>query len=119
MNKDISLLKTELYLLPVTMRVPLKFGAQTLTSVTCARVKVTVKGSDGRTVEGWGETPISVAWVWPSTEPYDQRESILLDFCRTLAQELPDSINGSGHPIELSNDFINDDLDSLIHQSDA
>ena len=55
-----------LYCLPVRTRVPLKFGTETLTSVTLARVCLRVRGSDGRTAEGWGETPLSVQWVWPS-----------------------------------------------------
>ena len=54
-----------LYFLPVQTRMPLKFGAETLTSVTCARVALTVQGADGRTANGWGETPLSVQWVWP------------------------------------------------------
>ena len=117
MDKNISLVSCTLYFLPVPMRVPLKFGAQTLEAVTCARVKVSVKGSDGRVVEGWGETPISVAWVWPSDEPYDKRENILLDFCTSLSQQLPEYINGTGHPIELSVDFINSGLEELLERA--
>ncbi|MFM8878425.1 MAG: hypothetical protein ACKOKG_04720, partial [Verrucomicrobiota bacterium] len=49
-----------LWFLPVTTRVPLKFGTEALTSVTCARVRLTVQGSDGRSASGWGETPLSV-----------------------------------------------------------
>ena len=36
----------DLYFIPVTTRVPLKFGPETLTSVICARVCMTVE--DGR-----------------------------------------------------------------------
>ena len=46
-----------LYFLPVETRVPLKFGPETLTHVTCARVCMRVEDTRGRTAEGWGETP--------------------------------------------------------------
>ena len=53
--KDVSL-----YLLPVETRVPLKFGSETLLTVTCARAKVTLEDRDGNVGVGWGETPLSV-----------------------------------------------------------
>ena len=55
-----------LYFLPVRTRVPLKFGAQVVTQVTCARAKILIEDEQGLRAEGWGETPLSVAWVWPS-----------------------------------------------------
>ena len=61
------------YFLPVRTRVPLKFGPETLTSVTCARVALQVVDQDGAAAEGWGETPLSVQWVWPGTLPYERR----------------------------------------------
>ena len=42
----------ELYFLPVTLRVPLKFGAQVLENVTCARAKVTLEAEDGSLAVG-------------------------------------------------------------------
>ncbi|SVD17753.1 uncharacterized protein METZ01_LOCUS370607, partial [marine metagenome] len=36
-STDIEILGAELHFLPVETRVPLKFGTETLTSVTCAR----------------------------------------------------------------------------------
>ena len=65
--KDVSL-----YLLPVETRVPLKFGSETLLTVTCARAKVTLEDRDGNVASGWGETPLSVQWVWPSSVPYTE-----------------------------------------------
>ena len=53
--KDVSL-----YLLPVETRVPLKFGSETLLTVTCARAKVTLEDRNGNVASGWGETPLSV-----------------------------------------------------------
>ena len=43
-STDVRATGAELYLLPVTSRMPLKFGPETLTTVTCARVRVTVRG---------------------------------------------------------------------------
>ena len=57
---DIRTIGSALYFLPVQTRVPLKFGPETLTTVTCARVRVVVVDRTGRRAEGWGETPLSV-----------------------------------------------------------
>ena len=48
--KDVSL-----YLLPVETRVPLKFGSETLLTVTCARAKVTLEDRDGNVGVGWAK----------------------------------------------------------------
>ena len=93
-----------LWFLPVTTRVPLKFGTEALTSVTCARVKLTVQGPDGRSASGWGETPLSVQWVWPSTLPYAPRHQALQDFCQRLAHAW-NTFDESGHPMRLGNAF--------------
>ncbi len=84
--KRIRVASASLYLLPVRTRVPLKFGHETLTSVTCARVRLTVRDETGRRVEGWGETPLSVQWVWPSDTPYPQRLDALIDFAAALTR---------------------------------
>ena len=63
---DIRPVAVELYFLPIKTRMPLKFGPEVTTEVTCARVKMTVEDRAGRRAEGWGETPLSVQWVWPS-----------------------------------------------------
>ena len=79
---DVRPVAAALYFLPVTTRVPLKFGREVMTEVTCARVRLTVADSSGRTADGWGETPLSVQWVWPSGLSYAERHDALLDFCR-------------------------------------
>jgi hypothetical protein len=84
---DCRLEGCELYLLPIETRVPLKFGTEVLNSVTCARVRVEVSGQEGRRAEGWGETPLSVQWVWPSPLPYADRYTALVDFTRQLASD--------------------------------
>jgi L-alanine-DL-glutamate epimerase-like enolase superfamily enzyme len=108
----------QLYFLPVTLRVPLKFGAQVLDNVTCARAKVILEAADGSTGEGWGETPLSVPWVWPSDIPYSERETVLKDFCIQLAQTLPESGLWS-HPMEMGYDFIEGHLHRMLKETNA
>jgi len=115
MKTDIRPIAVDLYFLPVETRVPLKFGAETLTSVTCARVCVTVKGEDGTEARGWGETPLSVQWVWPGSYSYNARHEALKDFCGRLAAAWA-SFEGVGHPIELGSDFIENRLPVLLEE---
>jgi len=102
---DIRTVGAALYFLPVQTRVALKFGPETLTQVTCARARVTVTDDQGRTAEGWGETPLSVQWVWPSLLAYEERHAALRTFCVELT-ELWASIRARGHPLELGHDFL-------------
>jgi L-alanine-DL-glutamate epimerase-like enolase superfamily enzyme len=97
--------EASLYFLPIEMRIPLKFGAQVLDSVTCARVRVVIEGMDGKTADGWGETPLAVAWVWPSPVPYEERLTALQDFTLAIARDLP-GWAATGHAMELGHDFI-------------
>src|SRR5205085_12125492 len=101
---DVRVVATRLYFLPVQTRVPLKFGTETLTSVTCARACVTVEDRNGKRVEGWGETPLSVQWVWPSKLPYALRHEMLQRFTARLAVEIvrPDF---AGHVFEIGHDW--------------
>ena len=101
---DVRVVATRLYFLPVQTRVPLKFGTETLTSVTCARACVTVEDRKGNRAEGWGETPLSVQWVWPSKLPSAQRHETLQKFCKSLAEVIvtPDF---AGHAFEIGADW--------------
>ena len=112
---DIRVRAARLYFLPVRTRVPLKFGPETLTSVTCARVCVTVEDRQGRSAEGWGETPLSVQWVWPGILPYETRHQALREFCARLA-EAWSRFGASGHPLELGWDFQAAVLPKLLEQ---
>ncbi|MFQ6036652.1 MAG: enolase C-terminal domain-like protein, partial [Sedimentisphaerales bacterium] len=98
---------------------PLKFGPETLTSVTCARVCMTVADRYGQKAQGWGETPLSVQWAWPSKLTYQQRHEAMQLFCRMLAEAWT-QFDQQGHPIELGSDFIESVLpglwDKLNHQ---
>ena len=85
-STDARPVAASLYFLPVQTRVPLKFGTETLTHVTCARVCLRIEDGQGRSAEGWGETPLSVQWVWPSALPYEERHTALKDFCGTRVQ---------------------------------
>jgi len=107
--KDISL-----YFLPVETRVPLKFGPETLTSVTCARVRMRVESRDGRSSEGWGETPLSVQWVWPATITYAERHEALKSFCIEIAKAWSDFAE-YGHPIEVGHEFLTKRLPDLLN----
>ncbi|HOA73728.1 MAG TPA: enolase C-terminal domain-like protein [Phycisphaerae bacterium] len=115
---DVKVVGTSVWFLPVETRVPLKFGAETLTHLTCVRVRVTVAGRDGRTAEGWGETPLSVQWVWPGSLSYEAREDALKRFCLTLAQAWA-RFDAWGHPMEIGHDFQTGPLTELLREVNA
>jgi len=106
---DIRVVEATLYFLPVQARVPLKFGAQTTTQVTCARACVKIADRRGRTAEGWGETPLSVQWVWPSNADYEERHQALKQFSVALTRHWS-SLRAPGHPMELGHDFQEGEL---------
>ncbi len=110
---DVRITGTRLYFLPVQTRVPLKFGTETLTYVTCARAAVQVQTADGRTAEGWGETPLSVQWVWPSALSYEERHEALKAFCVTLTDAFA-QFDKAGHPIEVGHAFVETRLPRLL-----
>ena len=112
-DTSVRVVGVELYFLPVQARMPLKFGSETLTSVTCARARVTVQDAQGRTATGWGETPLNVEWVWPSDTPYSDRYRVTLDFCTRLANRWAD-FSLSGHPIEIGHAFQHTALEEEI-----
>lgn len=104
-----------LHFVPIVFRVPLKFGAQVLSSVTCARVSVTVESASdaSKTATGWGETPLSVAWVWPSDLDYEDRHEALKNFTKLLAGEYRKFTATTGHAFEIGHDFIENRLEDL------
>lgn len=115
---DARVVSARLYFLPVQVRVPLKFGTETLTRVTCGRVRVEVEDRAGRRADGWGETPLSVQWVWPSGIPYEVREERLKRFCvevlGTWVRE-----GGWGHPMETGWDFQEGVLGQMLERFNA
>jgi L-alanine-DL-glutamate epimerase-like enolase superfamily enzyme len=118
MKTDISPVSVDLYFIPVQTRVPLKFGPETLTSVICARACVTVANGRGQKARGWGETPLSVQWAWPSSLGYQERCDAMQRFCSAeggLAEAWA-RLDRQGHPIELGNYFIESILPGLLEQ---
>ena len=105
----------ELYFLPVHTRMPLKFGAETVSYVTCARCKLTVEDGTGRRSTGWGETPLSVTWVWPSSLSYDTRHDSLKAFCLKLTDAWA-CFEHRGHPLESGHEFIATRLPGLLRE---
>ena len=112
---DARVVGVSLYMLPVQTRIPLKFGTGTVTAVACARVRMLVRGAGGQTAEGWGETPLSVPWVWPSELTYAERDQILQGFCLMLAEAWA-GFDETGHPIEIGHAFQKQVLPALLTQ---
>jgi L-alanine-DL-glutamate epimerase-like enolase superfamily enzyme len=112
-QSDVAVCGVELYFLPVSTRIPLKFGNETLHSVTCARVRVMVEDRRGRKAEGWGETPLSVPWVWPSTLSHRTRDLALRDFSEQVAAAWS-NLSAYGHPLEIGYEFQLNVMPTLI-----
>src|SRR4051812_48690941 len=83
---------------------PLKFGPEVTTYVTCARVRLTVADRRGRRAVGWGETPLSVQWAWPGDLPYQIRHEAMKAYCGWLAGQWAD-FTAFGHALEVGHDF--------------
>ena len=106
---DIRIVDFSLQFIPVQTRMPLKFGTEVLSSVTCARVCVIVENNLGQKVEGWGETPLSVQWVWPSEIAYAERHDTLIEFCKLIAKRW-NGFDRVGHCLEIGHEMIMNDL---------
>jgi L-alanine-DL-glutamate epimerase-like enolase superfamily enzyme len=102
--EDVRPRRVSVYFLPVHTRMPLKFGTETLTEGTCARVRVEVADREGRTAAGWGETPLSVQWAWPSSLSYEERHSAFKAFTIRLAEAWAE-FDAYGHPMEVGHAF--------------
>src|SRR5262245_26497890 len=97
---------------------PLKFGHEVLTSVTCARVCLRVADDHGREAEGWGAMPLSVQWVWLSAIAVSKRLDHLKDFCRRLAHEWF-RCDLAGHPLTLGFTFLERFLPRMLKEFNA
>ncbi len=115
---DIRVVEAAVYFLPISFRVPLKFGPETVTSAVCLRVRVRVEDRQGRQAEGWGETPLSVSWVWPSTLAVSERARRMEAFSIRVAKLLVAS-GLKGHPMELGHDFQHQHLMPALEAENA
>ncbi|MHC4871175.1 MAG: enolase C-terminal domain-like protein [Planctomycetota bacterium] len=115
---DVKITGCEMYLLPATMRVPIKFGKETVDSVICSRICVEVEKADGTKAKGWGETPLSVTWVWPAAMTYDDRFEAIKAFSVILTEEWS-KVETSGHPMEISHAFQHKELKGLLDKFNA
>jgi L-alanine-DL-glutamate epimerase-like enolase superfamily enzyme len=109
---DVRIVSARWYGLPVFTRVPLKFGSGVVTEAVCARVCLEVETADGRRAEGWGETPLSVQWVWPSPESYQNRLGVMEAFCNKLTEAYV-RFEFSGHAFEIGHRFLAEVLPGL------
>ena len=110
---ELHIKAVKLYFLTDRFRVPLKFGSETVNYATCARVCMKVTDSSGKSTAGWAETPLSVAWAWPSTSTYEAREQVMKRFCEVLVEQWG-SLDKKGHPIELGYHFIESQLPDIL-----
>lgn len=94
-------------------RVPLKFGHEITTEFTMCRAHITVQSENGLQAEGIGETPVAVAWTWPSDLSFSYRENRMIEFCNLLCKEWQ-TIDYSGHPMEIGYRFIEENLKQLL-----
>ena len=113
-GSDVRVRNVTLYYLPIKTRLPLKFGPETTTHTTCARALVRVEGRSGVIAEGWGETPLSVAWVWPSTLGYETRLAAMQEFTAIVGTAWAEC-GEWGHPLEIGHLFVQERLPAL-HQ---
>jgi L-alanine-DL-glutamate epimerase-like enolase superfamily enzyme len=115
---DVHVTGARLHFLPIENRLPLKFGRETVTKVTCARAAVRVRDRQGRTAEGWGETPLSVQWVWPCDLPYERRHERLKQLSARLAEAWA-RFAAWGDPLEVGHQFQLAVLPGLLEQDNA
>jgi L-alanine-DL-glutamate epimerase-like enolase superfamily enzyme len=117
-STDIRILGARLYLLPVETRMPIKFGPEVFTRATYARVCLSVRDRKGHIAEGWGETPLSIQWCWPSSLSYSRRHELLIELCRRLGKEWAE-FDAWGHPLEIGSDFLETRLDAVREELNA
>jgi L-alanine-DL-glutamate epimerase-like enolase superfamily enzyme len=110
---DVRVKDVALYFLPVTLRLPFKFGPETVTHDTCARVSMRVETAGGKSGEGWGESPLAPSWVWPGAISYEARTEVLREFSARLAKAWS-KFEVAGHPMEIGHAFQKNELRRLF-----
>ena len=76
---DVRVTGAAVFLLPVKLRIPLKFGGQIVDEVTCARVAAEVQTAEGVRAVGWGETPLAQVIRRPGASASADAENLPLD----------------------------------------
>src|SRR5690606_16216995 len=76
----------------------------------------TVAGEGGARSTGWGETPLSVQWAWPSALPYEERHETMKAFCRRLVDAWG-SCEVAGHPVEIGHHFLEERLPQILDRA--
>lgn len=112
-NKDVSVLSSYISFFDFENRVPLKFGHEITTKSTLCRATITIKGQDGRTAVGVGETPLAVSWTWPGELSYSERLERMKKFCERLNAEWL-GFSTPGHPMEIGHSFLEHRLHALL-----
>ena len=105
--KNIRIDSVQLHLIPAHNRLPLKFGAEIVTSVECLRVACTVIDEAGNRAVGYGETPVAVQWAWPDSSPFAMRLEQMIAFARHVAQDwAAEGSKGLSHPFRFGHHFL-------------
>jgi hypothetical protein len=115
MDRECKVTKVTLYFLSVKTRVPLKFGAETLESAEVARVAIEVEGASGKKAVGWGETPLSAPWAWPSSLEVGVRTEVMKETCRQIGGAI-ESAAFVGHPMDIGSVILETILPQVIGQ---
>lgn len=122
MSTDVRVTAVTLYFLPIRSRLLLKFGraisapgkaAEASVQPICVRVRLRVENAQGRSAEGWGETPLGVQWAWPADSPLVERQATLEALCRELAAAWS-TFPVRGHPIDIGYAFQATELPRLL-----
>ena len=96
---------------PVRMRLPLKFGSETVDSIKIASVTLENSGVIGR-----GETPLSVGWAWPGNLAFSYREDMMCKFCTFIAEHLEYT---EEHPMVAGYKVISEHLNKWLDEFNA
>ncbi len=102
-----------LYFIDVRAKAPFRFGKETLERVTCARVMFEVEEVSRGPFQGWGESPLSAQWAWPSDIPLSEREAALRQFCCEVLDAWS-AYDTGGHPLTLGHAFLRETLPGLL-----
>src|SRR5262249_18549842 len=73
----------------------------------------------GKRASGWGETPLSVQWVWPSQLSYEERHQALRGLSLEIARAWLKSPVTPGHAMEVGYRFQAEILSGITRDFNA